>query len=271
MYQQPEQEMRVVRDVVAEMKALKEENAKLKKQVEELRTETEPCLTKQQLREYIRDGEADKVLAEFERYNFESGKLKRILATRQTIMDGLRKQVDNQTAREEIEKVEKDNEKLWKMMEDTHWDFSKLKSQNEKLQDKVNRMYRRPSAGSCLIIENLEKQNAKLKLNCAMNSDAWEKGFEQGRAKAQSELNDAQQGETEKTEIIKTLVCSIVSSGVMDDGEFKVITNSGWGFTKGERDAFSNILSEMNDDDWNEDDHETKLGYTNGVLELNCV
>ena len=160
MYQQPEQEMRVVRDVVAEMKALKEENAKLQKRVE------------------------------FYKGCFEQAEQER----------------DYEHNRFLIEQVR--------------------------------------------------------------NADAWDKGYEQGRAKAQVEVNDAQQGETEQKEIIKTLVCSIVASGVMDEGEFNVITNAGWGFTTGERNAFSNILSEMNDDDWNEDDRQTLLGYTNGILEL---
>ena len=251
MYQQPEQEMRVVRDVVAELKALKEENAYLKKNYR--KASKERCEARNELRSVKEENE----------------KLKRILAIRHTIMDGLRKQVDNETAKEEIEKVEKENEKLWEEKGKQRNLLNQV-CQRERGTFQAMAKYKCEVASLKTQNTNLKEENAKLRRETI---DAWDRGYQQGQQVAHEEVEDTQQAETEKTEIIKTLVNSIVASGVMDDGQFLLNGGIFGELNRAERDAFSNILSEMNDDDWNEDDHQTKLGYTNtdgGILELSC-
>ena len=184
--------IRVGTDVFAELKSLKEENARLQKD----RVEFQKVRT-----DLVRSLKSVKK---------ENDGLNRFIETQHTIIAGLKKNLNNQSAREEFERVEKENEKLFKENEmlkkaeirrfrertdaraDYNINIQEWKKKNDKLLEDVQLLERERTYKDKAIehlkerVEELRGRIAKLELEKKDAwGDAWDKGYSRGSLSAQ--------------------------------------------------------------------------------------
>jgi len=293
MYQQPEQEMRVVRDIVAEMKALKEENAKFKrvlaKQHKRVKTlKEEIAKLKQENEELNQIDEVSRAQAD-EQVNAKT--LRQVLHHEDWVRGAHHDCIEGLTYDEVCERLlayQGFRDAQPRTRDQSYYDLlverSKLKSEVEHLrefkEDAIDNTLSYPVVEQLVKVidqqerhrvrqhlRHLEKHNRYVRMiyEETQKEIATAKRIEERLEEAERSGEYYEQTCGYLEEIIKSLTLTILSSGLMDDGEVEIPDHYDleevWFL-------YADVLEDMNEEDWNQDGRVSQLSFTEQTLSV---